>query len=366
MPIKTRHETLILGTWNIRNFDNNRFGSGPRLDDDFYYIAEIIARFDIIAIQEINDDLKPLDRLMDHLGGFYKYIITDVTEGASGNGERMAYIYDRNKVTFKGIAGELVLPDNMKITAGDKKMQFSRTPFACAFQSEWFKFMLSNVHIYFGSSSGAQYKRRVEEIGKVASFLAKRAKTSNFNHILVGDFNIKKRGSDGYNALTSRGFKTVVNKKGSNADQTKFYDQISYWERPQELVLADDEKSNGVFQFFDVLYRLEDFKAYKADIVNTINRKIENLNTKIADAKERIKKTSSSSVKATKEKSIKAAQKKIADWQKIKSQDEKLMEYYLSDWRTFHLSDHLPLWVEFKIDFSESYLDKLYNYRPNS
>ena len=33
MPQKTADETLILGTWNIRNFDDNRFGHGPRLKD---------------------------------------------------------------------------------------------------------------------------------------------------------------------------------------------------------------------------------------------------------------------------------------------------------------------------------------------
>jgi hypothetical protein len=28
-------------------------------------------------------------------------------------------------------------------------------------------------------------------------------------------------------------------------------------------------------------------------------------------------------------------------------------------WKTFQLSDHLPLWIEFKVDFSEHYLNKL-------
>jgi len=28
MPVKTRTQTLVLGTWNLRNFDDNRFMSG--------------------------------------------------------------------------------------------------------------------------------------------------------------------------------------------------------------------------------------------------------------------------------------------------------------------------------------------------
>jgi hypothetical protein len=35
--------------------------------------------------------------------------------------------------------------------------------------------------------------------------------------------------------------------------------------------------------------------------------------------------------------------------------------YYLSTWRTFQMSDHLPLWVELKTDFSDEYLTRLKN-----
>jgi len=227
MPRKTRDATIVLGTWNIRNFDDNRFGSGPRSDEDLYYLAEMMARFDIIAVQEICDDLGPLKRLMNILGGHYDYIVTDVTAGSSGNNERAAFIYDRNKVKFKGIAGELVLPDKLQIDFDGRQRQFARTPFMCSFQSGWFKFMFSTVHMYFGATSGAKFQRRVDEVKAVASFLAKRAKASNHNYILVGDFNITAPGSPGYNALEKRGFKIFQNDKGSNKDQTKFYDQIS-------------------------------------------------------------------------------------------------------------------------------------------
>ena len=33
--------------------------------------------------------------------------------------------------------------------------------------------------------------------------------------------------------------------------------------------------------------------------------------------------------------------------------------YYLNIWRTFQMSDHLPMWVELKIDFAEQYLREL-------
>lgn len=367
MPRKTRDATIVLGTWNIRNFDDNRFGSGPRSDEDIYYLAEILARFDIIAVQEICDDLKPLKRLMNILGGVYDYIITDVTEGSGGNGERLAFIFDRNKVKFTGIAGELVLPDNMKIDYDGKRRQFARTPFMCSFQSGWFKFMFSTVHIYFGASSGVKYKRRVEEINKVASFLAKRAKASDHNHILVGDFNIVKDGSKGHNALTRRGFDIFQNKVGSNKDQTKFYDQISYWPRPNELKLSGHDKCQGVLPFFDSLYREQDFTAFKPEVKKTVNAKIARLEQDIIDATTHIAKTSSANVKAKERKNIVRYKNSIKDYKTwlTAAGETDLKDFYLGEWRTFRGSDHLPLWVELKIDFSEPYLDKMLAFDGN-
>jgi len=34
-------------------------------------------------------------------------------------------------------------------------------------------------------------------------------------------------------------------------------------------------------------------------------------------------------------------------------------EYYKTYWRTYQMSDHLPMWIEFEIDFSEKYLKSL-------
>ena len=348
MPQKTKHSTLILGTWNIRNFDDDRFKNGPRSSEDFQYIAEIIARFDVMAVQEICNDLSPLKNVMYLLGNDYDYIVTDVTEGAGGNHERLGFIYDKNKVKFKGVAGELVLPSKMQITQGEKKLQFSRTPFMCSFQAGWFKFLFSTVHIYFGSSSGEKFEHRVKEIDKVAKFLAKRAKDDDANHILVGDFNIVKHESKGYNALTKHGFEIFQNKEGSNKDNTKFYDQISFKTRENELQIVKSDKSKGVLQFFNSIYREEDFKAFKPDLKKTIKKKIARFEKEIAKTKS--------------EKIIKSKKKAIASWEKIMlNKNDELKDYYLKDWRTFHGSDHLPLWVELEIDFSDAYLEKLKN-----
>lgn len=136
-PSKKTSESLILGTWNLRNFDDDRFNYGPRLYESFYYIAEIISHFDVIAIQEICVDLWPLKRIMNILDKDYDYIVTDVTHSSlGGNRERLGFIYNKSKVTFTGIAGEIVLPRKLMISEVDSnKRQFSRTPFGVDFQS---------------------------------------------------------------------------------------------------------------------------------------------------------------------------------------------------------------------------------------
>ncbi len=359
MPRKTRTRTLVLGTWNIRNFDDNRFMNGNRTLEDLLYIAEIISRFDVIAVQEICDDLGPLDRVMDILGRDFDYIITDITEGSGGNKERLGFIFDRNKVRFKGIAGELVLPDKMQIISGGAKRQFSRTPFMCSFQSGWFKFLFSTVHIYFGSDSGEKYKRRVEEIESVAAFLAKRAEKDRDNHILVGDFNIKKPGSDGSNVLAESGFKVFQNKEGSNKNQTRFYDQISFLVKENQLQFAGSERDQGVLQFFDSLYREADFGSYKADLKATVQDKIKKITADIEDRKGKLERARSENSKKNHREKIADMEAAMAGWKSHLTDDAKLKAYYLNDWRTFHGSDHLPLWVNLRVDFSDEYLDTL-------
>lgn len=352
-PIKNNSKSLILGTWNIRNFDDDRFNYGPRMEESLYYIAEILSRFDIVAVQEICADLGPLERLMTLLGRLeYDYILTDVTHsGLGGNKERLGFIYDRSKVHFKGVAGEIVLPDNMLIGgSSETKRQFSRTPFGVEFQSGWFKFLFMTVHIYYGSSSktSAQYKRRVEEIEAIAKYLAEEAEKSKSNQILVGDFNILKSGSAGYNALTDNGFTTIQNRMGSNQDQTKFYDQISFRLRENVLLQMEPERQDRVFQFFDSVYRDKDFSTYKP----IIKKKL----------KEKIKKAEKNLAKETSETEKKKIGKEIVSLKAAGESEASLKEYY-DKWRTFQMSDHLPLWVELKIDFSSEYLKYLSTYK---
>lgn len=324
IPAKTVDETLLLATWNIRDFDKPAYGL--RSDESIYYMAEIVSRFDLVAIQEVYKDLKGLKRLLKVLGGYWKYVVTDMTEGSQGNKERMAFLYDSRKVNFGGLAGELVLP-SVKAKGGKTvpAQQVWRTPFLCGFRSGWSRFMLASVHILWGKGSGnSEPADRVAEIAKVADFLKKRTQDKTAwsrNLILVGDFNIFSYESEAFGKLLEAGFEIpeahrVVN---TNAKKDRPYDQIAF--RIQKDRLGWTQQA-GVFDFFKYVFTEGDEKLY-AKAMGEPYEKIQSGKNK---GKER------------------TAKQRTA--------------YYKTYWRTHQMSDHLPRWVELKIDFSKRYLER--------
>jgi len=350
MPKKSVYQTLILGTWNIRNFDDNRFGHGCRLEESLFYIAEVISAFDVIAVQEICRDIKPLRRVLELLGGSYEMILTDVTEGPSGNKERACFIYNKNKVEFRNIAGEIVLPFKKQISDVTKQRQFARTPYTCSFKAGWFEFMFSSVHIYYGKQSkkSDEYKRRVKEISAIVNYLKNMAEKEKNNHILVGDFNIDAHGDKAFNALQSKGFEIFQNKIGSNAKQNKFYDQISWLPNDKSVRQAQSERNQGVLNVLNSVFREQDYSSYRKFVKKSLMKSLDKAKLKLKEAKK-------------KEVQSKINKAKIAI-EKLKATlaDDKAMEkYYINDWRTFQISDHLPLWVELEVNYSSEYLEWL-------
>lgn len=322
-----RPDSLLLATWNIRDFDSNKFGHGPRLDESFHYIAEIIAAFDLVAVQEVNRDLGALERVLTLLGGGWDYIVTDTTEGSGGNEERMAFLYDRCKVSFRNIAGEVVLPKTHRIAAAEDELQFARTPFVVAFRAGWFNFNLCTVHIYYGASSGAKLDRRIEEIRRLARFFARRQEREHEDYILLGDFNIVSPEHRTMQALEGEGFHipAPLKKARSNLGGDRNYDQIAFRVRQREV----EPVASGVLDYRRSVFRNEDYAVYfermpadKRDIVD----RGRNRGKPRSEAGKR--------------------------------------RYYRDQWRTWQMSDHLPMWVELKVDFTEDYLRSLQTAPP--
>ena len=418
-----RRGTLRLATWNIREFDSSKYGE--RMPESRRYIAEIIAQFDLVAVQEVREDLGALKDVMRMLGPDWRFIATDVTEGTGGNRERMAFLYDKRRVWFRNIAGELVLkkasrikhpsdvrlrfakgielelpegthlksphgvhtykrsgkhrlkeeaevklpagtwvrlPDKASLVlpakqvveldgeggvvlpAGDMvtlegklevdlpkssfigdALQFARTPFVVSFQAGWLKLNLCTVHIYYGKGN-IGLKRRNQEIRRLTEMLAKRAvkdakADADTFFVVLGDFNIVGKHHETMKSLRTNGFdvpEALEGVPGSNVKQDKAYDQIAYWtdpdgpDKPPEQVASMEVVAAGVFDYFDHVFRTEDEPIYAA---------------------------------------------RMAKMQKDGGAEEGATPWKYRDWRTYQMSDHLPMWIELRTDFADEFLN---------
>ena len=317
VPERRLKETLLLASWNIREFDSHKYGR--RMDEAIYYMAEIVDRFDLVAVQEVHKDLEGVKRLMEVLGGGWKYIFTDVTLGERGNMERLAFLYDSDKVRFGGLAGELVLPDVE--VGGEKKpvTQLARTPFVCGFTAGWTKFMLATVHILWGKDK-ADPPERVEEIKQVAQRFREMTLDEDAwarNLMLLGDFNIFRPENATFKEIEKAGFTVPdeIRNRPTNAMKTRHYDQIAFMTRPDSL---ETTGKAGAFDFYQTVYRTSDEEAYGLDMGEAYEKD-----------------------------------------EKGKPRTDAGKRTYYSNWRTHQMSDHLPLWVELKIDYSDEYLERL-------
>lgn len=240
IPTKKMDRNILVATWNIRAFGDftPKWKAAPkdRPKKDLQSIAsiaEIISRFDVIAVQEVKSNLAALKMVMDFLGDDWCYIITDVTKGASGNGERMAYIFDTRRVQLSGLASELVVPKEElnKIESNALTEQFARTPYAVGFKIGGNSFILVTLHILYGKNA----KARIPELKAIAEWLSEWGKDKNAydkNLIALGDFNIGKRGDLLHETFISKGLYIPADLQmvtRSIFDKTKFYDHIAWF-----------------------------------------------------------------------------------------------------------------------------------------
>src|SRR4028119_1567944 len=245
VPAKALNRNLLVATWNVRAFGDLTEKWESTEDDipkrdlhSLLCIAEIVSRFDVVALQEAKDNLKALRHLLKALGPNWGLSLTDVTEGAPGNGERMAFLFDTRRVVPSGLACEIVVPEEQldRIEPGALTRQFARTPYAVSFRSGTKTFVLVTLHVLYGEGG----EERVPELKAIAEWLAGWARDINgwdHNLITLGDFNIDRKGDALHDAFVSTGLdipedlqevpRTIFAEPGRPLD--KFYDQIAWF-----------------------------------------------------------------------------------------------------------------------------------------
>jgi hypothetical protein len=134
--------------------------------------------------------------------------------------------------------------------------------------------------------------------------------------IMLGDFNIFAPQDKTMEAITAAGFVVPeqLHNHPSNAPRTKHYDQIAFITQDLEDQLS--ECKAGAFNYYDTIYTEDDESIYEEDMGEAYG-------------------------KTSKGEPRSASSKKT---------------YYRSFWRTYQMSDHLPMWIELQTDFSTRYL----------
>ena len=258
---------LLVATWNLRAFGDlsRKWQAGPNHSPkrDWHAVACIAAitgRFDVIALQEIRRSTGALRFLLARLGTSWHIIASDVTEGAAGNGERLAFLYNAERIQPSGLVGEIVLPPGM---AGSTLQQFARTPYFAGFTRDGTEFTLASVHIRWGTKAA----ERLPEILGFAKWMrawADRPNDWNSNLMVLGDFNLDRIGDPLFEAFVSTGLwppaeLNLVPRTIFDNDRTHhFYDQIAWFSRPDGAPLLRSiiySHRAGYFDFVPIILR---------------------------------------------------------------------------------------------------------------
>lgn len=271
MPKKTNNN-LLIATWNIKVFSSltkkwlSDSNDSPRRDfTAIQTITEIVSRFDVIAIQEVMGNLRALRYLIKLLDQNWAFLMTDITLGAAGNNERMAFVFDITRLKPSGLACELVIPPEWSnlISTETLSNQFSRTPYAVSFKRKSATFILVTLHIDYGTSSAG----RIPELKAIAKWMydwAERETKWHHNLITLGDFNIDREGDKLWEAFTSTGLRVPNKLKGLlrtifadtvHPTKDKYYDQIAWFiKNNSKNLISMRFNDGGNFNFLPYVY----------------------------------------------------------------------------------------------------------------
>lgn len=316
-----RPNSLIVGSWNIRAFD----GGLPRLPESLHYIAEVVSAFDICAIQEVREDMTALQRLMRLLGPNWDYFVTDVSRHEGGNHERMAFVFNRDKVFFRNIIGEIVLRSDALSTG----RQIARSPFFAAFQAHWFRFTLCSAHIVFGDDLSL----RAEEVRAITDALVARAKREDQVFIFLGDMNIDDPEGEVMTALRESAME-VPAFPPTNMKGDRYYDQMAFTVKGKSTNKTRLLRA-GAFDWRNAVYG-------PAQPVDPAAPGDPALVGRLTDAEQV------------------AHYEGIVTRHRAAHGKDPYADFSRSHatWMTHEMSDHLPIWMELETDYSDAYLTR--------
>ncbi len=244
-------KNILIATWNLTNF-----GMQKRKDDHLKMMAKIIECFDLVAVQELADDLEHFNKLLNFLGTGWDRIFTD----CGGNRERLGFIFNKKRVTPVGLYAELVIKgrDRGSIVIeniSEEFEDFNRNPVMVNFKVKNFEFTLVNVHLYWESFNLRRLE--VKALSKWAKSRVKSKYPPNNDIILIGDFNMPEpeESDEICSELMNNGLavpKHGTNLLGTNLAGDKHFDELAFF--PAQTG-SDYSNNMGVFDYDNAIFK---------------------------------------------------------------------------------------------------------------
>ncbi|MCY4615655.1 MAG: endonuclease/exonuclease/phosphatase [Chloroflexi bacterium] len=101
-----RDGSVLLGSFNVRKLG----AASGRSDETWAFLADACRRFDLLAVQEVMDDLSGLRELKERMGPEFALVVSDQTgvfPGERGLGERLGFIYRWDTVERMEMASDI-------------------------------------------------------------------------------------------------------------------------------------------------------------------------------------------------------------------------------------------------------------------
>ena len=228
-PIR-RNDSVVIGSFNAL-----KLGKDGDNKKRWNFLKRFASRYDLLAIQEVMDDLSGIRRLKKMLGPSFELIVSDTTgaiPGALGLRERLTFLYRPERIELKELTSDITYDRSVVIstlkqdieiwkkffkdfddTNKQRELQgkdklglsdvehprfltFIRTPHCASFSIKGrsganpVNFLAVNAHLLYGQSK----EERTREFFALLEWLVRRAKQSKRmyykNMILMGDLNM--------------------------------------------------------------------------------------------------------------------------------------------------------------------------------
>lgn len=233
-PSCTNAQNIKIATFNVEQYTDDT-------GKDLQAIADIVRQYDLVAVQEVKKTGKAVRDLIAVLGGRWDYLLGETT----GNHERFAYLFNKDKVSFAHRMGALHFKDNRQVI-------IDRVPLYACFVSGSFDFCLVTVHLFYTDD----LRREAEIIQLIQWYKEHQKNDPEKDLIILGDFN-EKKDNPLFQHFKDARFKIISEALLSNLSDSESYDHLIM----SRHTTNEFEGSSGVFKFDEVVYGNNDALA---------------------------------------------------------------------------------------------------------